>query len=228
MRHQLLASMLNDLRRRGLGFYINVGLWGTAAVVLAPLYQHTSLRPVLWGYSLPLLIGLAIVTGAGLILLLLVLTQGARFNRTLCVAMLLTGACLEGGARWLPGNTPLGEDIGRFPKPYVMFGGQPNGRSAGGAQTKAPDEVRVIVVGGSAVLHGSAPDQTIPGHLATLLRPAGFHRTTVYNFGSLSYVSGQELALLLHTVVDYQPEVVVVYDGGNDLYLPYVADPRPG
>jgi lysophospholipase L1-like esterase len=34
--------------------------------------------------------------------------------------------------------------------------------------------------------------------------------------------------LLTHLLVDYEPDVVISYDGGNDLSSPYQYDPRPG
>jgi lysophospholipase L1-like esterase len=44
----------------------------------------------------------------------------------------------------------------------------------------------------------------------------------------VSAVSGQELALLTHLLVDYAPDVVISYGGGNDMHSPYQYDPRPG
>ena len=41
------------------------------------------------------------------------------------------------------------------------------------------------------------------------------------------YISGQELSLLAHKVLDYDPDLVIAYDGANDAFLPYFADPRP-
>src|SRR5262249_39674439 len=38
----------------------------------------------------------------------------------------------------------------------------------------------------------------------------------------------QELALLVHRLIDLKPDLVIAYDGGNDLYEPWVYDPRPG
>ncbi|MBI4356153.1 MAG: SGNH/GDSL hydrolase family protein [Candidatus Omnitrophica bacterium] len=222
---------------RGLCFYINLLGLATAAAVISPLYRHTSLQPVALGYSLPLLVGLGLVTLVGLIVFIAILTQGPVFNRRLCVGMVAAAGLLEAGARLLPGGPSAIEDTGRWPKPYVMFGGKPhtaqfNGqgfRIAGPVpQEKAPGELRVMVIGASAVLYGSTVAQTIPGVLEQLWHEAGARQARVYNVGVVSYVSGQELALLLHTIVDYHPDLVIVYDGGNDLYLPMVADPRPG
>ena len=41
-------------------------------------------------------------------------------------------------------------------------------------------------------------------------------------------MSGQELALLVHRLIDLKPDLVIAYDGGNDLFEPWGYDPRPG
>ena len=60
------------------------------------------------------------------------------------------------------------------------------------------------------------------------LHANGLAQARTYNFGVLSFVSGQELALLVHRLIDLKPDLVIAYDGGNDLYQPWVYDPRPG
>jgi hypothetical protein len=140
----------------------------------------------------------------------------------------------------------------REPRPYFMFGGPTNGRTvnllpamdegagrairlnAEGFRTRAivtpkpADEIRIFFVGGSTVIGGYEVETTIPGVVEAHLHASGLTRARTYNFGVLSFVSGQELALLVHRLIDLKPDLVIAYDGGNDLYEPWVYDPRPG
>lgn len=93
---------------------------------------------------------------------------------------------------------------------------------------KSEGELRIFVLGGSTVFHGAPLAKTIPGQIELGLRQAGFNRAQVYNFGVVSAVSGQALALLIHLLTDYGPDVVIFYGGGNDIVQPYQFDPRPG
>ncbi len=78
--------------------------------------------------------------------------------------------------------------------------------------------LRVILLGGSAAFgQGAASDgDTFAGILAS--RKPDWQ---VINAGVTGYVSGQELAYLLHDLIDLDPDVVVVYDGWNDLFIPW-------
>jgi lysophospholipase L1-like esterase len=172
------------------------------------------------------------------------------FAVQLCVIFLV----LEAGVRMMKHPPPFDEDIYRVPKPFVMYGGKPRAEILIPAEMKAPSpkdrrarlddqgfrvetplpkkkpagEFRVIVLGGSAVFYGSPLANTIPGQLERLFHEDGARRLRVYNFGVLGYKSGEELALLLHTVTDYSPDLVIAYDGANDIHEPYFYDPRPG
>lgn len=137
----------------------------------------------------------------------------------------------------------------REPKPYVMFAGPTGGRtpailpqmgsgkvqlSAEGFRIdreivvpKSKDEVRIFVVGGSTVVGGPSAF-TIPAVIESHLTANGLPQARVYNFGVVSFVSGQELALLVHRLIDLKPDLVIAYDGGNDLNQPWLYDPRPG
>jgi hypothetical protein len=90
------------------------------------------------------------------------------------------------------------------------------------------DEYRVIMLGGSTVWGGFPLSRSIAGQLEALFHQEGRRNVRVYNWGVPGFVSGQELSLLTHTVSDYRPDLVIVYDGANDLYTPYASDPRPG
>jgi lysophospholipase L1-like esterase len=141
----------------------------------------------------------------------------------------------------------------REPKPYFMFSG-PVGKTMeappqmGGSEDgrlvrfnsegfrierdltlpKPPGEIRIFVLGGSSVVHGAPLANTIPGVIERHLRESGLATARVYDFGVVSFVSGQELALLLHRLVDLEPDLIIAYDGGNDLMQPWFYDPRPG
>jgi hypothetical protein len=140
----------------------------------------------------------------------------------------------------------------REPRPYFMFGGPTHGRTvnllpamdegvgrairlnAEGFRTreivtpKPADEIRIFFLGGSTVIGGYEVETTIPGVVEAYLHANGLPQARTYNFGVLSFVSGQELALFVHRLIDLKPDLVIAYDGGNDLYQPWVYDPRPG
>lgn len=115
----------------------------------------------------------------------------------------------------------------------MMYGGSP---SADGLNTlgykgdipdkdKPRDEYRIVVLGGSTVLQGEPP---IPDLIEAALKSLEDHRVEVYNFGVVSSVSRMELIRLLLQVVDYDPDLVIFYNGGNDFICPLYWDPRPG
>ncbi len=86
---------------------------------------------------------------------------------------------------------------------------------------KPPGQLRVVVLGGSAVQTGSNYELTITGFLKTLLHERFPSRDIeVINAGIVSSVSRQSIAYLLFTVAEYEPDVVILYDGFNDLMLP--------
>ena len=172
-----------------------------------------------------------------------------RGRRVLLVALIVFGcfAVLELAARRLvSGSTPFEQrfpvDAVRGPVPYSMFGGVPNAALGAGydvaerlngqgyrgreaTKPKPAGELRVIVLGGSTVFEG---EPALPELLERELQKRGVARAACFNFGVVSSVSGMEVARLLFEVTDLEPDVVVFYDGANDLLLPAVYDPRPG
>ena len=123
--------------------------------------------------------------------------------------------------------------VTRHPKPYVMFGGTPNvgdfnALGYRGKQPRVPkpaDEYRVFILGGSTVWSGNPP---IAVWLEQTFKKNGYPRVQVYNLGVESSVSGQELARVVFDVPELQPDLVILYNGGNDISAPLVYDPRPG
>ncbi len=92
---------------------------------------------------------------------------------------------------------------------------------------KPPGQLRVAFLGGSLVELASTFDTALPGSLRTILRARYPGRDIeVINAGIQSCVSRQSLAQLLLMVVDYHPDIVILYDGGNDLGLPLTYESR--
>ena len=121
----------------------------------------------------------------------------------------------------------------RHPKPYVMFGALPHrrGLNAIGYRgnlpviPKKPGEFRIFMLGGSTVLLGNPP---IADWLEDEFETAGSPNVKVYNYGVLSSVSGMELTRIVHEISDLEPDLVIMYNGGNDIIVPWESDPRPG
>ncbi len=144
-------------------------------------------------------------------------------------------------------------DVYHYPDPYVSFHGTPHGatttKDRNGPEetiveirlnelgfriekalhrTKPAGETRVFVLGSSTVFNGTPLSMSIPGQIENCFRENGRTDVEVYNFGLVSSVSGQELSLLVHLLSSYEPDAVVVFNGGNDVCLPANFDPRPG
>jgi lysophospholipase L1-like esterase len=154
---------------------------------------------------------------------------------------------LEMLSRWLlPAASPLEKlypaGTVRAPQPYTMFGGVPHGRlayppgtperlnsrghrGAEPAAVKPAGEIRVFVVGGSTVFEG---DPSLPELLEARLHEEGLTGVRCFNYGVISSVSGQEVALIVFEIADLEPDLVVMFNGGNDLTSPVQYDPRPG
>jgi lysophospholipase L1-like esterase len=80
-----------------------------------------------------------------------------------------------------------------------------------------PTRPRVVVVGGSAAFGLRVPERaTFAAGLESRL--AGVE---VLNAGVSGYLSAQELALVVTRLLDLRPDVLVVFDGWNDVYAPY-------
>jgi lysophospholipase L1-like esterase len=108
------------------------------------------------------------------------------------------------------------EDGFRIPSPHYNL-----------PKEKPPGQLRIAFLGGSAVELASTFDAALPGSLRKILRGQYPGRDIeVINAGIQSCVSRQSIAQLLFTVVDYHPDIVILYDGGNDLGLPLTYESR--
>ncbi|HEY8280704.1 MAG TPA: hypothetical protein VIH99_13830 [Bdellovibrionota bacterium] len=121
----------------------------------------------------------------------------------------------------------------RYPRPYVESAGRPNTfnynelgyRGALPAKTKAKGEIRVFVTGGSTVYYGAPPFSQL---LEETFQAHGYRNVKVFNMGVVSSVSGQELARIIYDISLFQPDLVIQYNGGNDILHATNWDPRPG
>ncbi len=115
-------------------------------------------------------------------------------------------------------------------EPYVYWGRRPqHGRyvnvdSAGHRRTVQPVPLRapvrqVFFFGGSAMWGTGARDEmTIPSQVAARLAERGTRDVAITNFGETGYVFTQELIRFeLELRRGLRPDVVVVYDGINDV-----------
>lgn len=82
---------------------------------------------------------------------------------------------------------------------------------------KPEGELRIALIGGSTVRVGTNFEATLPGSLKKILNSQfPQKRIEVINGGIISAISRQELIFLLTTLVDYQLDILITYDGIND------------
>jgi len=93
------------------------------------------------------------------------------------------------------------------------------------SKNKPSDEYRIFLLGGSTVYIG---DPLLSTLLTEEFHKHGYTHVQVYNFGVISTVSSQELMTIVTTFFDLKPDLIIQYDGANDLYHPLYYDPRPG
>jgi hypothetical protein len=106
--------------------------------------------------------------------------------------------------------------------PYTMFSQFDYGTKE---PPKAKGDLRIFMLGGSTVAYGKPP---LPVYVEQELKRRGLKGIHVFNYGVIAQNSSQELALLVFHVLDSEPDIVVLYDGGNDILGPLLYDPRPG
>lgn len=222
--------------RRDAFFYLNC-LFLVAPVLLLVItwrYLPISTTPAL---TVTKIVFLALAAAS---VAFIVIFKGKFANRVLFViwvSLLVAGQLILNPAVLLMvGTNRFPVESTRYPIPYMMFVGEPHEKdhNALGYRGEAPapekgDEYRVFVLGGSTVYGPGRPlDMTIPGLLEKIAHENGAGQVAVYNWGVTSQVSGMEVTTILHRTADYRPDMVILYDGGNDVYLPYYWDPRPG
>ncbi|MFH1320029.1 MAG: hypothetical protein ABII90_05160, partial [Bacteroidota bacterium] len=119
------------------------------------------------------------------------------------------------------------------PKPYVMFGGQPHSgnlniygyKGNAPSKIKAKDEFRIFMLGGSTLFAG---DPTICELLEQEFGKSDLSHVRCYNYGMPASTSSMELARIVYEISDLYPDLIIMYNGGNDILINLWADPRPG
>jgi hypothetical protein len=240
---------LEIVTERPIPFWINTALVVVYAYLLWPMFN-----PVF--FNVKYAVYLMVLTAPALTYAYLALIGGSRVNTALLIVGVLVFTIAETFLRLSEpeqSKSP-GSLFANGQHPYYMFTGAPGSSGVmlpqqGGEndadrayklnrfgfriertleKSKPAGELRIFVLGGSTAFNGAPLAKSIPGQIETELRRRGFSGATVYNFGIVSAVSGQELALLTHMLVDYAPDVVISYGFGNDVISPYQNDPRPG
>jgi hypothetical protein len=162
----------------------------------------------------------------------------------LLFSLILFTFIAEFSFRQITGIAPLGKfkDFGKrydfVLSPYVMFaepdshhGGDLNTQGFPGrelALSKGRSEVRIAIIGGSAVWSGKT-EFSIAAYLEKELKMR--HPETecrVVNWGRQSYISMQELILLQRNVLPLNFDLIIIYDGYNDLFVPMFAEGEVG
>lgn len=124
--------------------------------------------------------------------------------------------------------------IQRYPQPYVMFAGDPstdiyNDLGYVGSLPEMPkpaDEYRILMLGGSTV-HNGHTTSSIAAYLQEQLR-IDHDTVRVYNWGVVSGNASQELVAITNRAMQYAPDMIIMYNGGNDVLSPLSRDPRLG
>jgi lysophospholipase L1-like esterase len=238
---------------KGIYFFFNVVIFSIALLLLTLLFRYRSSSPFIFQYSFKYLAYLVFLVVSAAIFFISILVKGRTFNRNLFFVVILIFLTAQSIPSRLIPQGPIKSttaEIDHYPVPYLMFSGKPNGRAMytdetgrrsevklnhlgfrveGPLEKEKPEgEKRIFVLGGSTVYNGYPLFRSIPAQIEQILNKDGYTNVKVYNFGIGSGNSGQELAAILYVVVDYNPDLVVVYDGGNDVFLPYSYDARPG
>jgi len=89
---------------------------------------------------------------------------------------------------------------------------------------KPEDTYRIFMVGGSTTFsYGTTSDQnTIPARLQEKFNQVNLEkRVEVINAGVNGYTSNDDMNLVKNKLVHYDPDLVIVFDGSNDIFRPY-------
>lgn len=160
------------------------------------------------------------------------------------ISLMIFSILLEGSFTLVSGLKPAGR-LGEYGatydfvlSPYLMFaepeGERMNSQGFYGAEleeVKKSTEKRIAIIGGSVVWAGSplgpGEDNTsIAYYLQKLLeKQHPQYQITVMNFGRQSYVSMQELILLERSILPLDMDLVIVFDGFNDIWIPLENEP---
>jgi hypothetical protein len=140
---------------------------------------------------------------------------------------LLLLALAEGAARMAEWVHPGSEDVAFVYSPYRMLkmSRAPWPLNRDGFRARELETYRdsflVEFLGGSVCLGvGDHPGETVPERLEAALHEAGLVRAQVLNLCQGGAVSAQELAIFVEYGLPLHPQVVISFDGANDLLHP--------
>lgn len=143
------------------------------------------------------------------------------------VNTLLALGLLEGAARTAEWMRPLSEDVAFEYAPYRMLrmSRAPWPLNREGFRAQELDRYRgkfvVEFLGGSVCLGvGNNPGKSVPERLEEALHAAGMKRAAVLNLCQGGASSAQELAIFLEYGLPLAPQVVLSFNGANDLMHP--------
>jgi len=89
---------------------------------------------------------------------------------------------------------------------------------------KPDNTVRIFVVGGSSTfsIRALSDQQTIPGHLQENFdKLQSNNKIQVINAGLTNIASTDELQLIQTKIIQFNPDLIIIYDGNNDLTHSY-------
>ncbi len=128
----------------------------------------------------------------------------------------------------------------RMPHPYAGYKPQPgvevilpgdalgdqhiviNGLGHRSPQLGAKDKLRIAIIGGSTAFNGPSNDETIIGELARLLD------ADYINAAVVSSISNQEFSIFANELLDMDIDVLVSFDGYNDIHHVLLYNGRVG
>ena len=85
---------------------------------------------------------------------------------------------------------------------------------------KLDDSYRIIMVGGSTTFGGLSDEQTVPAYIEKILNKELDIQVEVINAGVNSAWSTTEYQLIKNKLVKYEPDLIIIYDGWNDISIP--------
>ena len=96
-----------------------------------------------------------------------------------------------------------------------------------GSEIDMNSNYRIFVVGGSTTFGAGSPGDefTIPSELEKLLKEK-YDGIEVINAGISSITSFEELYHIKHNIVNYHPDMVIIYDGVNDIFYKKITEPE--
>lgn len=105
-----------------------------------------------------------------------------------------------------------------------------NGFRASEITKQKPDKIsRIFLTGGSVVFQGHTNESTISAFLQKRIQEKNpLKKFEVINAGVSEFISDQEFLLIATKLIDFEPDIIIVFDGFNDFMIPKSTEPRIG